>query len=392
MNIKSQMYCGPMGFDFNAFFQSKPSQYPALTWLTGNEIYYVHRTRTAIYHLRDLLGWKANDEVLMPAYNCGSEVDAIIKSGLSVNFYRVDSHANIDIKDIVKRVSSKTKAIYIIHYFGFPHEIKDLLKYCKNNNLILIEDSALSLFSYDKDVKIGSLSDVSLANFTKSLPVPDGGALVINNEQLIRSRWKLKRPQVSIIALNLLSLVKHDAIRFLNKTKVLFIFVKLAQSLSILPKSYSMISAKQPRMPNSYYFDPLLADRDISYLSKRLLERIDYKKIFEKRRKNYLLLLSIIQKSLYARPLYNELHEGVCPLVLPVIIKNRDEVCRALNKKFIHAIPWWSGYHSELTWDQFEEAQFLKDNLLALPIHQDLNDEDIHFVGVSLIQELSKCY
>jgi dTDP-4-amino-4,6-dideoxygalactose transaminase len=59
----------------------------------------------------------------------------------------------------------------------------------------------------------------------------------------------------------------------------------------------------------------------------------------------------------------------------------------------IAAIAWWAGYHRELRWEEFTEARFLKDRLLVLPIHQDLDQLHMRFIEMcvrNIVQLVSK--
>ncbi|NLG41958.1 MAG: hypothetical protein GX547_01830 [Phycisphaerae bacterium] len=48
------------------------------------------------------------------------------------------------------------------------------------------------------------------------------------------------------------------------------------------------------------------------------------------------------------------------------------------------AVPWWAGYHPAFAWDEFPEAAFLKDHVLALPVHQQLCPTDIDAIAAVL--------
>jgi dTDP-4-amino-4,6-dideoxygalactose transaminase len=143
----------------------------------------------------------------------------------------------------------------------------------------------------------------------------------------------------------------------------------------------SNLAEKWKVMPESYYYKSELDNRRMSFLSKRMLDRIDYTQVVEKRRKNYLRLLTMFSDNSNVMPMFRELPPGVCPLVFPVIVQNREKICIELNKQHIHAIPWWAGYHRDLSWNGFEDARFLKDHVLALPIHQDLTEDEVNFIG-----------
>ena len=134
-------------------------------------------------------------------------------------------------------------------------------------------------------------------------------------------------------------------------------------------------------MPLSYYYKPELDNRRMSFLSKWMYDRIDYSQIVEKRRKNYQRLLSMFSDKSNVTPMFRELPPGVCPLSFPVIVQDREKICTELNNMHIHAIPWWAGYHRDLSWNGFEDARFLKDHVLTLPIHQDLTEDEVNYIG-----------
>src|SRR4030042_2857290 len=173
-------YCGPPGFRIK-HFTGGVKIHNVISWFENTAIEYVYRGRTGIRHACELIGLCQGSEVLAPAYNCGSEIDALLNSGTSVVLYRVDRSCKIDMNDLLNRITWKTKAIYITHYFGFPQEVDKIKQICNANGLYMIEDCALSLFSSDGARKLGTIGDVGIFSFPKTLPVPDGGALVVND-------------------------------------------------------------------------------------------------------------------------------------------------------------------------------------------------------------------
>ncbi|UCH14341.1 MAG: aminotransferase class V-fold PLP-dependent enzyme, partial [Bacteroidales bacterium] len=178
---KNQLYCGPPGLEIKFFFTAIASD-NTISWFDNRNVVYFHKARVAIRYACELLGIGAGDTILAPSYNCGSEIDPLYKSGAEVSLYRVDEAGQIDTGDLQKRINAKTRLIYVTHYFGFPHDLTIIKKICKENGILLLEDCALSLFSnYPDREKIGSAGDISVFSFTKTLPVPDGGVMVINN-------------------------------------------------------------------------------------------------------------------------------------------------------------------------------------------------------------------
>lgn len=101
---------------------------------------------------------------------------------------------NIDPEDIKRKITSKSKAVIIVHYAGYPCDL-DLIKgICKDNNLILIEDAAHAIGSSYKGAKCGSFGDISCFSFfsNKNLAVGEGGMLVTRSKQINEDATKMR--------------------------------------------------------------------------------------------------------------------------------------------------------------------------------------------------------
>src|SRR5687768_13893910 len=66
----------------------------------GSKVLLTHQARTAIGILCHDLDLGKKDEVVLPSYNCGAEIDPFAKAGCKLSFYRIDRRANIDVDDI----------------------------------------------------------------------------------------------------------------------------------------------------------------------------------------------------------------------------------------------------------------------------------------------------
>ncbi|MEL6741672.1 MAG: DegT/DnrJ/EryC1/StrS family aminotransferase, partial [Planctomycetota bacterium] len=147
------------------------------------------RGSTAIWEAFRLLDLPRGSEVLFPTYHCGLELDVLAKAGLRPVFYGVTDSLGIDIDDLESRITASTQAVYVIHYFGFPHDLPSLRALCDRRGLRLIEDGAQAFASAmprggDAPRAVGTFGDVGIFSLHKSLPVPDGGALVLNDPDL----------------------------------------------------------------------------------------------------------------------------------------------------------------------------------------------------------------
>ena len=319
----------------------------------------------------------------MPAYNCGTEVDPFISYKLNVNFYRIDQNAQMDTEDVFKRVTERTKVIYVIHYFGWPQDIRGLSEYCRKNRIYLIEDCALSLFSNPIEHPICILGDSAIYSFPKTLPVPDGGALTISQDSL--SETPAQKPPIGEIFSELLPLLKRMVLRFSDKIGLYsYLPKRLIQSRRCSTPSTTPTGL--PEIPQSYYYDKSIQNITASAMTRYLLKHTCPESVVQQRRTNYTLLYEAIKDSTYFKPLYSKLPEGVCPLYLPVLVENRKAACDALNHKGISAIQWWAGYHQAFDGADFPEARYLKEHLLALPIHQQITKPQISYMVQQMAQ------
>ena len=386
-------YCGPpVNNNIKTLLPLKNNQFSIPSWFGGRTVHYVHKARIAIRHACDLLGIKEGTETLAPSYNCGSEIDPLIKSGTSIVPYRIDKHAKIDFSDMFSRITKKTKLIYITHYFGFPQDLEEIKKICLDRHIFIIEDCALSLFTNVNKAPIGTLGNLAIFNFPKTLPVPDGGALLINDTNLDNTDWYTTSPSYSDIFRAMLPLAKATFLKRTSHVAHLKRFITNKPKLKLRTYFIDHHSVSYPELPNSYYYDEQISNKGISAISQWLLSSFDYMSIKNIRRKNYLLMLSLLSGKDFIKPLFPSLPEDVCPLCFPVIIENcdRDELCLNLNSAAIQTPPWWAGFHRALEWNNYPEACYLKNNLIVLPIHQDLGPKEVHYIAEILLDNLPK--
>ena len=132
--------------------------------------------------------WENGDEVIVPANTFIASILAIFDIGLKpVLIEPVEATFNINPAKIEDNITSRTKAIMIVHLYGlnaFTPEIKEL---CDRYNLKLIEDAAQAHGAYHEGKQIGTLGDASAFSFYpgKNLgAMGDAGAICTNNKQL----------------------------------------------------------------------------------------------------------------------------------------------------------------------------------------------------------------
>ncbi|WP_440934729.1 dTDP-4-amino-4,6-dideoxygalactose transaminase [Candidatus Pelagibacter sp.] len=136
-----------------------------------------------------LINLKKNDEVIMPSYGFVSVANAVVLRGAKPIFADINPFTlNISYEDIRKKISKRTKAIYVIHYAGNPCEIEKISILAKKNKIYLIEDSAHSFLGKSNNKFLGTIGDIGVFSFheTKNLVAGQGGCISINNSSLIK--------------------------------------------------------------------------------------------------------------------------------------------------------------------------------------------------------------
>ena len=131
------------------------------------------------------LNIKEGSEVITPAFSIISNTNAIIKNNLKPVLIDTDiSTWNININDLEKKINKKTKALMLPHIYGFTNDMDKILKICKKNNLLLIEDAAEMIGQNYKNRPCGSFGDISIFSFyaNKHITTGEGGAIFTNNK------------------------------------------------------------------------------------------------------------------------------------------------------------------------------------------------------------------
>jgi dTDP-4-amino-4,6-dideoxygalactose transaminase len=152
---------------------------------------------TVALHLSMILNdVKEGDEVICPSLTFVATANAIRYVGAIPVFADVVSYENltIDPEDIEKKITSKTKAIMVMHYAGFACDMDRIMQIANKYNLKVIEDACHGPLSEYKGRKLGTIGSVGTFSFfsNKNISTGEGGMLVTNNKEYYE-RAKLLR-------------------------------------------------------------------------------------------------------------------------------------------------------------------------------------------------------
>ncbi len=141
------------------------------------------------------LGIGPGDEVITTAYSWISAAHAISMVGARPVFIDVAANSfQMDLTQVEKRITSKTKAILPVHLYGEPYKMSELEQIAKEHNLFVIEDAAQYHGYRNTGINLGEYSDIAIQSYypTKQLGAyGDAGAILSNDSELARRVKKL---------------------------------------------------------------------------------------------------------------------------------------------------------------------------------------------------------
>lgn len=327
---------------------------------------YFYFCRNAIWTSVKMLGLEGK-EILVPAYHHGVEVEALIDAGAIPKFYRVGSKWDVDLEDLEKRITPKTGALYLIHYAGFAGPTQQMRQLADKHGLLLLEDCALSLLASDGTTPLGATGDVAYFCLYKTLPVPNGGALVVNGSR----RYSLPEPPPAPVA----STFTHTVNSLLQNVEFRGGSVgRMVRGAVRSIGTKTVRAANIKRVPTgTQHFKRDEVDLGIAPLTKRIALTQDMTSIVEKRRRNYYYLLQQLRD--VSAPLFNELHPGAAPLFYPLVVKDKQPIRDYLDSVGIETVDFWRYFHPACDPKEFPEVAQLRESIVEIPNHQDLTPE-----------------
>ncbi len=135
----------------------------------------------------EALGIGAGDEVIMPAFTIISCVGQIVRAGAKPVLVDSDPVTwNMDVTQIEAKITSRTKAIMVVHIYGLPVDMDPVLDIAARHGLKIIEDAAEMHGQTYKGKPCGSFGDISTFSFypNKHITTGEGGMIVANDDQL----------------------------------------------------------------------------------------------------------------------------------------------------------------------------------------------------------------
>ena len=344
--------------------------------LPRGRLVFVPSGRQALYLALRSVGVSRGDAVLLPSYLCPAVVAPLRELGAQPVFYGVDGHLRIDLDDLTAIVRQETcKALVLVHYFGFPDpQLDAVLGLAREHGMPVIEDCAHALYGQRDGKPLGSFGTAAVFSLRKSLATPEGGVLRLAEDAVLppldeRAHWE----RAGLAKLLVYALEAKSPISLRGR---------LLASERVRYRAYER-DARSPVVPG----------RTMGRLSWRIFSTADPEAIVARRRRNFLHALGrfVELDAPGVRPLTHGLPDGVCPLGLPLTIeRGRASLQRRLYRQGFVLPAMWEDLPAAVPLDRYPDAARLRDSILVLPVHQDLETEHIDRMIAALAQGVAR--
>lgn len=299
-----------------------------------------------------LFNIKPNDEVILPSISFVGAANAICANNSKLVFCDVDKRTlNVRAKDIEKKITSKTKAILLIHYGGVPCEMDEIMDLAKSHNLVVIEDSACSVSSTYKGRACGTIGDMGMWSFDamKILVCGDGSMLYLASEEIADKAEKL--------------------MYFGLESKSGF-----ASSVDVKWWEFDLSCFGHRAVMNDV--TAAIALEQLKKLPEFIIKRKRVHEIYNEQLKNISWLKLPLEIPQYSTSSYYFYH-------IQLSNSMRDKLAQFLRENGIYTtfryypLHWVKFYGVN---EKLENTEFAANNTLCIPIHQSLADKDIDLI------------
>ena len=150
---------------------------------------------TALHLSLAALGIQPGDEVIVPAFTWVATANVVEHLGAQVVFCDIDLNTfNLDVAQLEKKISPKTRAVIPVHLFGLSADMNAINQLAKQHGLWIVEDAACGFGSRYHGRHVGTLGDTGCFSFhpRKAITTGEGGMVTTNDSQLAEKLRRLR--------------------------------------------------------------------------------------------------------------------------------------------------------------------------------------------------------
>jgi dTDP-4-amino-4,6-dideoxygalactose transaminase len=215
---------------------------------------------TSALHLSLIsLGIGSGDEVIVPSFTFAATANVVSLVGATPIFVDIDPKTYcLQPELILNAITSKTKAIIVVHLYGLPADMKNVCQIAKDHSLLVIEDAAQAHLASIDGKMVGTFGDAAAFSFypTKNMTSGEGGMIVLRESdnartcRLLRNQGMEKRYQNEVPGFNLRMTDIHAAIGRVQLKKLPEMTEKRLQNAAFL--SENLLTESVPFVPQGH--------------------------------------------------------------------------------------------------------------------------------------------
>lgn len=300
------------------------------------------------------------DEVIVPSYTFATSASAFALRGAEIRYVDIcKQDFNVTFEAIEAAISPKTKVVVYVDYAGVARDIDAISLLCKSRGIFLVEDAAQALGSTYDGKALGSFGDLSTFSFheTKNIHCGEGGALIINNKDLIDNALVVRDKGTNRESYSLGNVSKYEWVG-LGSSFLISEFQAFILGHQI---EFAYSEAKRRRDIYNSYFSRLASLEAAGFIRRQIISQ----KAETNGHIAFLILNNSISREGIIRRLYSK----------DIVVTSHYEP--------LHLSPYGKKYHCSVPLVNTEKYS---ERLLRLPIGLEMTEFDVNFI-VEKIEE-----
>jgi dTDP-4-amino-4,6-dideoxygalactose transaminase len=169
--------------EFLKSFQSKFCKYTGV-----DHAFALNNGTSALELSAQLCQFNAGDEVIIPSHTYTASAYPFLKQGATIVWADIDIKTRVVTEETLEKcITSRTKAIVVVHLYGFCADMPKIIKMARRHNLVIIEDAAQALGARIENQMAGTFGDFGIVSFHSHKNITtrgEGGMLIVKSKKV----------------------------------------------------------------------------------------------------------------------------------------------------------------------------------------------------------------
>ncbi|MBT6718822.1 MAG: DegT/DnrJ/EryC1/StrS family aminotransferase [Nitrospina sp.] len=157
-------------------------------YTNARNVFAVCNATAALEMTVQLARLQRGDEVIIPSHTFTSSAYPFAKRGIKIVWADIDPKTRVlSPRTLIEQISPKTKAVVVVHLYGYGADMPEILEIAKTHKLVVIEDAAQALGVDIEEKKAGTFGDFGVFSFHSAKNITtlgEGGMLVVKDEEI----------------------------------------------------------------------------------------------------------------------------------------------------------------------------------------------------------------